>query len=203
MDNEDIFEQPPVEETPIDETMDSNDNELDNADNMGDEPVVVEEKPVEKVDRRKGKSKRVLTDEQKQKLRENLAKGRAKSIATRKRKMELRKIEKEEKISEDEKRVLAALEQKRNKSRESKDLLGQIEELKYKLAQKDKEIEQKSKEPKEQKSKEPLREKVQAEQTKAQAKPKAQPKAKPKAEPKESADVREKKLLMNMLRSLR
>ena len=201
MDNEDIFEQPSVEETPIDETMDANDNELDDGDDICDEPVVVEEKPIEKVDRRKGKSKRVLTDEQKQKLRENLAKGRAKSIATRKRKMELRKIEKDEKISADEKKVLEALEQKRNKSRESKDLLGQIEELKYKLAQKDKEIQEKSKvvpKPKVEKAQakqpeEPLKEKT--------VKPKAQPKA--QAKQTESADVREKKLLMNMLRSLR
>ena len=64
MDNDDIFEQPKTEETSIDETMDDDDYELDDADDIPNEPVVVEEKPVEKVDRRKGKSKRVLTDEQ-------------------------------------------------------------------------------------------------------------------------------------------
>lgn len=144
----------------------------------------------EKIDKRKGKSKRVLSDEQKAKLKENLAKGREKSLATRKRKAELRKIEKAERITEEETKVLSALEKKRDKSRANNDLLTQIAELKAKLLEKDKSL----KTIKEVKEPEP--------------KPKAKPVAPkvaeaPKIKPQVDPAILEKRKLMQMLKSLR
>jgi len=103
-----------------------------------EEPAIEEEKSEAKIDRRKGKSKRVLTPEQKAKLVENLAKGRAKSLETRRRNRELKKIEKDSKITNDEKIILDSLKKKENKSKSNNELLDKIAELQNKLNEKEK-----------------------------------------------------------------
>jgi len=65
---------------------------------------------------KRDKRKRQLTDAQKEKLRENLKRGRETALANRRRKAKLRAIEKEEKITADEQKLLDALEKKKEKS---------------------------------------------------------------------------------------
>jgi len=77
----------------------------------------------------------VLTEEQKERLRIQLAKGRATSLANRKKKAQMKKIEKEEKINAQEEELLEKLKKKKAKSQDKDDLLKQIEELKEKLEQ--------------------------------------------------------------------
>ena len=103
-----------------------------------EEAPKVSEEPKPKPDGRKGKSKRIPTQEQKDKLVANLAKGRAKSLETRRRNRELKKIEKETKLNGDEKLILESLQKKKNKSKDSNELLDKISELQKKLDEKEK-----------------------------------------------------------------
>jgi len=96
-------------------------------------PVVEEVKPIKKV-----RKKRVLTEEQKEKLKANLAKGRATSLANRQRKAKLKEIEKLEKVTEQDKKIKKHIEEKEKKSRSNDNYEKEIAELKRQLAAKPK-----------------------------------------------------------------
>jgi myosin heavy subunit len=96
-------------------------------------PVVEEVKPIKKV-----RKKRVLTEEQKEKLKANLAKGRATSLANRQRKAKLKEIEKLEKVTEQDKKIKKHIEEKEKKARTNDNYEAEIAELKRQLAAKPK-----------------------------------------------------------------
>jgi len=97
-------------------------------------PEAVEEvKPIKKV-----RKKRVLTEEQKEKLKANLAKGRATSLANRQRKAKLKEIEKLETVTAQDKKIKAHIEQKEKKARSNDNYEAEIAELKRQLAAKPK-----------------------------------------------------------------
>ena len=97
-------------------------------------PEAVEEvKPIKKV-----RKKRVLTEEQKEKLKANLAKGRATSLANRQRKAKLKEIEKLEKVTEQDKKIKKHIEEKEKKARTNDNYEAEIAELKRQLAAKPK-----------------------------------------------------------------
>jgi hypothetical protein len=81
-------EVPDIEETPVPKKRGRKKKEV------VEEPVVAEE-PVAPI--KKERKKRVLTEEQKERLRENLKRGRETSLANRQRKKKLKEIEKAEK----------------------------------------------------------------------------------------------------------
>ena len=96
------------------------------------------DEPIVKQDKRRGKRTKPISDEHRAILLDNLARGRAKALETRRKNAQLKKIERDEKISEKEEKLLTALNKKKDKSRNNEDLLKKIAELESKL--KDKEI---------------------------------------------------------------
>jgi len=103
---------------------------------------VVEDSPVEpEKPVKKARKKRVLTEEQKEKLKANLAKGRATSLANRQRKAKLKEIEKLEKVTEQDKKIKKHIEEKEKKSRSNDNYEAEIAELKRQLAAKPKTME--------------------------------------------------------------
>ena len=101
-------------------------------------PEVVEEvaevAPVVK----KARKKRVMTEEQKEKLKANLAKGRATSLANRQRKAKLKEIEKLETVTAQDKKIKKHIEEKEKKARSNDNYEEEIAELKRQLAEKPK-----------------------------------------------------------------
>jgi len=109
---------------------------------------VVEDSPVEpEKPVKKARKKRVLTEEQKEKLKANLAKGRATSLANRQRKAKLKEIEKLETVSAQDKKIKAHIEAKEKKSRSNDNYEAEIAELKRQLAAKPKTMEKIEEEP--------------------------------------------------------
>jgi len=95
------------------------------------------EPPVKKIDGRSQRKGTKVSPEQRKILIDNLARGRAKALENRRKKAELKKIEKQEKISENEDKMLDALLKKKNKSKDNETLLKEIAELTDKLNQQD------------------------------------------------------------------
>jgi hypothetical protein len=85
---------------------------------------------------KKTRKKRVMTEEQKEKLKANLAKGRATSLANRQRKAKLKEIEKLETVTEQDKKIKKHIEEKEKKSRSNDNYESEIAELKRQLAEK-------------------------------------------------------------------
>jgi hypothetical protein len=77
-----------------------------------------------------------MTEEQKEKLKANLAKGRATSLANRQRKAKLKEIEKLETVTEQDKKIKKHIEEKEKKSRSNDNYEKEIAELKRQLAAK-------------------------------------------------------------------
>lgn len=98
------------------------------------EPVEVAEVKAEtEVKAKPLKKKRVLTEEQKERLRAQLKKGRETSLANRKRKAQLKKIDKEDKHKADDEKLYKAMEAKLRPSKleqENADLKRQLEAFK-------------------------------------------------------------------------
>lgn len=98
------------------------------------EPVEVAEVKAEtEVKAKPVKKKRVLTEEQKERLRAQLKKGRETSLANRKRKAQLKKIDKEDKHKADDEKLYKAMEAKLRPSKleqENADLKRQLEAFK-------------------------------------------------------------------------
>ena len=149
------------------------------------------EEPVVKVDKRRGKRKKPISDEQRQRLCDNLARGRAKALETRRKNAQLKKIEKEDKLNEKEEKLLTALNKKKDKSRDNDDLLKKIADLEKKLLEKESKPEPKVSKP--------------LSPPKAvAAKPKAAEAPAPKAPPAEKVQVElSKKELMKLMRGVR
>jgi hypothetical protein len=130
---EKIDEKPKVKvEIPESAPLESIDEEPDKTENKTETAKV--EKPKRK--------KRVLTEEQKEKLRENLKKGRETSLARRRKKAQLKKIDKEEKSKADDEKIFKALKKKLQPAEledENKSLKKQLEELKLQLSKPKKE----------------------------------------------------------------
>ena len=124
---------------------------LDDSDNEEQEDIVPEikplikkktikddiDEPIVKVDKRKGKRSKPISEEHRAILLDNLARGRAKALETRRKNAQLKKIERDEKISEKEERLLSALNKKKDKSRNNDDLLKKIADLENKLKEKE------------------------------------------------------------------
>ena len=106
--------------------------ELEETDTITEMPDAIPEKFV-----KQRKKRAPLSDEQKERLKLQLAKGRATSLANRQKKATLKKIEKEEKITEQEDKIFKAIEKKKNSSKDQSNLLNEIDELKRKLAEKE------------------------------------------------------------------
>ena len=96
-------------------------------------PVAVEkeESAAVEVAPKKTKKKRVLTDEEKERLKQNLAKGRATSLANRRKKAQLKKIALEEKSKEEDEKIFQAYKKKRKPA----ELMDENESLKKQLAE--------------------------------------------------------------------
>ena len=97
------------------------------------EPVETEtavnvETPAPKKERKK---RRPLTDEEKERLKQNLAKGRATSLAKRRKKAQLKKIELEEKNAAEDERIFQAYKKKRKPA----ELMEENDKLKKQLAE--------------------------------------------------------------------
>ncbi len=98
-----------------------------------------EPEPEEVVAPKKKKSKRVLTEAEKERLKANLAKGRATSLANRRKKAQLKKIALEEKSKEEDERIFQAYKKKRKPAEledENAKLKKQLDELMMKLEEK-------------------------------------------------------------------
>lgn len=80
---------------------------------------------------KKARKKRVLTDEQKAALRENLKRGRETSLANRKKKKQLKAIDKEEKCRAEDEKIFENLKKKLK----PKELQEENERLKAELAE--------------------------------------------------------------------
>ena len=96
------------------------------------------DEPIVKQDKRRGKRSKPISEEHRAILIDNLARGRAKALETRRKNAQLKKLARDEKISENEEKLLTALNKKKDKSRNNEDLLKKIADLESKL--KDKEI---------------------------------------------------------------
>lgn len=150
------------------------------------------EEPVVKVDKRRGKRKKPISEEQRQRLCDNLARGRAKALETRRKNAQLKKIEKEDKLNEKEEKLLNALNKKKDKSRDNDDLLKKIADLEKKLLEKESKPEPKVSKPL-----------SQPKPAAAKPKPAAEAPA-PKAPPAEKVAVElSKKELMKLMRGVR
>lgn len=77
------------------------------------------------------KKRRPLTEEEKERLKQNLAKGRATSLAKRRKKAQLKKIELEEKNAAEDERIFQAYKKKR----QPVELMNENEKLKKELAE--------------------------------------------------------------------
>tara|TARA_R110000803_G_C11978953_1_gene320504 strand:+ start:332 stop:916 length:585 start_codon:yes stop_codon:yes gene_type:complete len=94
-------------------------------------PVEKEESSTVEVAPKKTKKKRVLTDQEKERLKANLAKGRATSLANRRKKAQLKKIALEEKSKEEDEKIFQAYKKKRKPA----ELIDENESLKKQLAE--------------------------------------------------------------------
>lgn len=184
-DQEDIFEADEAYDKILEESADEAEEDST--------PLIQKEieEPVVKVDKRRGKRKKPISDEQRQRLCDNLARGRAKALETRRKNAQLKKIEKEDKLNEKEEKLLNALNKKKDKSRDNDDLLKKIADLEKKLLEKESKPEPKVSKP--------------LSQPKAvAAKPKAAEAPAPKAPPAEKVQVElSKKELMKLMRGVR
>ena len=111
---------------------------------IAEEPVktetVTETKP--EPEPKKKKPKRILSEEHKAKLREQLKKGRETSLAKRRRKAQLKKIDKDEKSKSEDEKIFKALKNKLKPSEledENKSLKKQLEDLKLQISKPKKE----------------------------------------------------------------
>ena len=158
-----------------------------------------EEKPIE-ISKKTGKPKRQISEKQRQQNLANLAKGRAKGLETRRRRAALKKIEREAKITEEEKRISEHLEKKKARTKKHDELQEEINKLKAQLAEKNK-LSTSNDKPKE--TKEP-KEPQEAKETK---KPKEPKKPKEKEPQKETIHSQPKPLtnkqLLKLMRNLR
>jgi uncharacterized phage infection (PIP) family protein YhgE len=85
---------------------------------------------------KKTKKKRVLTDEEKERLKANLAKGRATSLANRRKKAQLKKIALEEKAAEEDEKIFQAYKKKRKPAEleeENSKLKKQLDEMRMQM----------------------------------------------------------------------
>ena len=133
MSDEEVFDEPVslpeneiVQEAPAPETDDKAD---------APEPAP-EPEPEKVVAPKKTKKKRVLSPEEKERLKANLAKGRATSLANRRKKAQLKKIALEEKSKEEDERIFQAYKKKRapkELEEENDSLKKQLDELMMKL----------------------------------------------------------------------
>jgi len=133
MSDEKVFDEPVslpeneiVQEAPAPETDDKAD---------APEPAP-EPEPEKVVAPKKTKKKRVLSPEEKERLKANLAKGRATSLANRRKKAQLKKIALEEKSKEEDERIFQAYKKKRapkELEEENDSLKKQLDELMMKL----------------------------------------------------------------------
>jgi len=133
MSDEKVFDEPVslpeneiVQEAPAPETDDKAD---------APEPAP-EPEPEKVVAPKKTKKKRVLSPEEKERLKANLAKGRATSLANRRKKAQLKKIALEEKSKEEDERIFQAYKKKRKPAEledENAKLKKQLDELMMKL----------------------------------------------------------------------
>ena len=186
-DQEDIFEADEAYDRILEESADESEEDTT--------PLIQKEieEPVVKIDKRRGKRKKPISEEQRQRLCDNLARGRAKALETRRKNAQLKKIEKEDKINEKEEKLLIALNKKKNKSRDNDDLLKKIADLEKRLLDKE------SVPPPQPKVSKPL---SQPKASAAKPKPAADPT--PKAPPAEKVQVElSKKELMKLMRSVR
>ena len=95
----------------------------------------IEPTPIEMVKPVKKKVKRILTDEQKSKLKDNLARGRATALANRQKKAELKRLKTEADKEESDNILYNQLKEKKEKSRATDSYLTEIEVLKEQLAE--------------------------------------------------------------------
>ena len=82
---------------------------------------------------KKPRKKRIMTEEQKQKLRDNLKRGRVTSAVNRAKKKKLKEIEKLSKYKEDDEKIRIHIEKKREQGREKSDMAEEIKLLKQRL----------------------------------------------------------------------
>lgn len=101
-----------------------------------EESIIEAPEPPAKFTKQK-KKRAPLSEEQKERLKLQLAKGRATSLANRQKKAQLKKIEKEEQVSAQEDKIYQAISKKKNQTKDQDTLLTEIEDLKRKLAEKD------------------------------------------------------------------
>ena len=118
-----VFTEPTTEPIP--------DNEVLPAPVETEPEVKVEETPPEEKPKKERKKRRPLTDEEKERLKQNLAKGRATSLAKRRKKAQLKKIELEEKNAAEDERIFQAYKKKRKPA----ELMDENETLKKQLAE--------------------------------------------------------------------
>jgi hypothetical protein len=79
---------------------------------------------------KKPKKKRELTDEQRAKLKENLAKGRATALANRRKKMLEKKIDKQDAERKRDEKIAQSILNQKNEKEQIKELKDQIDNLK-------------------------------------------------------------------------
>jgi len=184
-DQEDIFEADEAYDKILEESADE-------AETKDTTPLIQKEieEPIEKIDKRRGKRKKPITEEQRKRLCDNLARGRAKALETRRKNAQLKKIEKEDKLNEKEEKLLNALNKKKDKSRDNDDLLKKIADLEKRLSEKE--------------SKSVSKPKPVAAPAAAKPKPAPAPAPTPKAPPAEKVQVElSKKELMKLMRGVR
>ena len=104
-----IFDEP----VPVPENEVVQDTAPKETDDKADAPEPEPEAVAEVVAPKKTKKKRVLSPEEKERLKANLAKGRATSLANRRKKAQLKKIALEEKSKEEDERIFQAYKKKR------------------------------------------------------------------------------------------
>ena len=88
-DQEDIFEADEAYDRILEESADE--SEVEDTTPLIQKEI---EEPVVKIDKRRGKRKKPISDEQRARLVANLAKGRVKALETRRKNAQLKKIEK-------------------------------------------------------------------------------------------------------------
>jgi len=138
---QEIFEKSDLD-SEYDKILDDSDNEEDVVPEL--KPIIKKktikddiDEPIVKVDKRRGKRSKPISEEHRAILLDNLARGRAKALETRRKNAQLKKIERDEKISEKEEKLLSALNKKKDKSRNNDDLLKKIADLENKLKEKE------------------------------------------------------------------
>ena len=138
---QEIFEKSELD-TEYDKILDDSDNEEDVVPEL--KPIIKKktikddiDETIVKVDKRKGKRSKPISEEHRAILLDNLARGRAKALETRRKNAQLKKIERDEKMNEKEEKLLTALNKKKDKSRNNDDLLKKIADLENKLKEKE------------------------------------------------------------------